>query len=151
MNVLDQSEVHGEEAPSQTKSVLVIDDNVQLRRSLKRFLERGGYEVLEAADGEVAVRRLVHNRVDVVVCDVFMPGMNGFDFLMTVRDQFPDVAIIMMSGGGEIGKMPVLEAATRLGASKVFAKPFRMELMLVAIKEASIGSGAGDCCSPVGT
>lgn len=151
MSEFDQVEwVQGDEALSGTNCVLVIDDDVQLRRSLTRFLERGGHEVLEAADGEVAVRRLAHNRVDVVVCDVFMPGMNGFDFLMTVRDQFPDVRIIMMSGGGEIGQMPVLEAATKLGASAVFAKPFRMQAMLDAI-EADVSTSTGDAFAPVGT
>ena len=79
-----------------------------------------------------------------VISDVFMPDVNGFEFLMTVRDAFPETQIIMISGGGmsvgeEVGVIPTLSAAAKLGAARVFQKPFAFNELLDAVRALLVG------------
>ena len=102
-------------------------------RELRRALEEDGHTVVEAPDGRLALSHFGDDRIDVVISDVFMPGMNGFEFLMSIRDRFPEMRIIMMSGGGNLGKTSVLSTAAKLGAHRVFEKPFDMTEVLEAV------------------
>jgi CheY-like chemotaxis protein len=118
-------------------SILVVDDNPSIRRSLRRLFESNGYTVAEAPTGRMALTNLRHAPSDLVVSDVFMPDMNGYELLMTLRDEFPDIPLIMMSGGdGGVGKTNVLHAGSKLGALRVFEKPFRLNEMLEAVQGA---------------
>lgn len=115
-------------------SVLVVDDNTNIRRSLRRYLERQGYSIVEADNGQMAMTHLAAQVFDVVISDVFMPNMNGFEFLMTIRGDHPDLQIIMMSGGGTLGSQSVLDAAAKLGAAFVLEKPFEMAELMAALE-----------------
>ena len=106
--------------------VLVIDDEAELRTLLGRILGRAGFEVRTATDGPSALRQLFEERPDVVVLDVTMPGMDGWQVLERIRD-LTDVPVLMLSGrGDELEKVRGL----RLGADDYVAKPFgRQELV----------------------
>jgi len=116
--------------------ILVVDDDDTIRRSLRRLFESQDYTVTEAPTGGMALTNLRHTPCDLVVTDVFMPDMNGYELLMTFRDEFPDTPLIMMSGGGAgVGKTNVLFAGSKLGARHVFEKPFDLSEMLEAVQE----------------
>ena len=114
--------------------IMVVDDNAPIRRLLRRSLEEDGHTVLEAPNGRMALSYMGGGPVELVISDVFMPDVNGFDFLMSIRDAFPATRIIMISGGGDLGATPTLSAAANLGADRVFEKPFDLEEMLVAVR-----------------
>lgn len=104
--------------------VIVIDDQEPIRRIVRSALERAGHEVLEAGDGELGLQLLERHAADVVVSDIFMPGMDGIQMLRQIRKQFPDVKVIVMSGGDSTGMLDLRRDAELLGAVKSLPKPF---------------------------
>ena len=104
--------------------VVVIDDQEPIRRIVRRALEQAGHQVLDAEDGELGLQLLERPPVDVVVSDIFMPGMDGIQMLRQIRKQFPAVKVIVMSGGDSSGMLDLRRDAELLGAVKSLAKPF---------------------------
>jgi CheY-like chemotaxis protein len=104
--------------------VLVVDDSHTLRHILSLTLEGAGYRVLQAQDGVEALEQLQHHRdIQLVVCDVEMPNMNGFDFLSHCRrdPQFVELPIVMLSTySGEEHR----QLSSTLGANAYFSKPY---------------------------
>jgi two-component system OmpR family response regulator len=84
--------------PSPSRTVLVVDDDPDIRAMLEEFLLSKGYRVRSAADGAAALRELVAASADVVLLDIDMPGLSGSDALPTLRAVAPRAAIIMVSG-----------------------------------------------------
>jgi len=115
--------------------ILLIDDDAPVRRTLRKMLERQGYEVEEAADGKAGLRRYQENPADLIITDLIMPEMEGIETIMELRRKFPDVKIIAMSGGGQIRPEQYLQIAKSLGAQRTFAKPVEMKLLLKAVDE----------------
>ena len=111
-------------------SVLVIDDEAQIRKMLRRVLETEGYEVMDAADGSIGVNLYREHPTDLVLIDIFMPNKEGLETIMTFKRDFPEVGILAMSGGGVIGTAASLHMAKGLGAARVYAKPFEIEELL---------------------
>ena len=115
--------------------ILVIEDDVQLRRMLRRALEMEGYEVLEAADGSKGVSLYREHPTDLVLIDIFMPNKEGLETIMALKRDFPEVRVLAMSGGGVIGSAASLDMAKGLGAERVYVKPFEVEGFLKDIGE----------------
>jgi two-component system, chemotaxis family, sensor histidine kinase and response regulator PixL len=120
--------------PESQQSVLVIDDSKMVREILKMTLEGAGYQVLEAQNGQVALDLATqYPKIDLVVCDVAMPKMNGFDFLRSCR-QYPtyaEVPIVMLSNcDGDVHQ----QLAFRLGAIAYFTKPYKDEDLLSTLR-----------------
>lgn len=116
--------------------ILIIDDEDQTRRMLRQVLERAGYEVIEARDGEEGVRYFHAFAIDLVITDVLMPGKRGLDAIIELRSKVPDVKIIAISGGGYLGDLSFLEAAKQVGARSALQKPFELRELLEAVCEA---------------
>ena len=117
-----------------TPTVLVVDDAVALRRTLALSLERAGYQVLQAPDGQEAIAQLKQSSVDLVICDVEMPNMNGFEFL-GARRQEPELAhipVVMLTSRSN-DKHRWL--AMQLGATDYFTKPYLEREFLKAVKD----------------
>lgn len=114
--------------------ILVVDDNPQMRSSIRRALEVWGHTVTEAPDGKVALRHFAGDPTELVVSDVYMPDMDGIEFLMRLREAFPEVKTLMISGGGNLPSENVLGAASMLGADRVLKKPFSMEELQEAVQ-----------------
>ena len=104
--------------------VIVIDDQEPIRRIVRTALERAGHEVFDAGDGELGLQLLERHAADVVLSDIFMPGMDGIQMLRQIRKQFPDVKVIVMSGGDSTGMLDLRRDAELLGAVKSLPKPF---------------------------
>ena len=116
-------------------SVLVIDDEAQIRRMLRRVLETEGYEVMDAADGSIGISLYRENPTDLVLTDIFMPNKEGLETIMTLKRDFPEVRILAMSGGGVMDSAACLRMAKGLGAARVYVKPFEIEGLLKDIGE----------------
>ncbi len=107
--------------------ILVIDDDDQVRGMLRQMLERAGYEVIEAPDGEEGMRLYREAPSDLVIMDLIMPEKEGIETIMELRQRKPGLKIIAMSGGGRVGNTQYLHLAKSLGADNVMPKPFTMD------------------------
>ena len=117
-------------------SVLVIDDDFQLRKLLGRMLQNSlKHDVFDAANGREGLEFLRQEKIDLVVTDIFMPGEDGIGTIMEICENFPEVKIIAMSGGGNVKDVDFLQLALCLGAQKVFQKPFDTEVFLSTVQE----------------
>jgi two-component system, chemotaxis family, sensor histidine kinase and response regulator PixL len=134
---LQQSGVSSPPVPQaiQTPTILVVDDAATLRRSLALSLERVGFRVLQARDGREAIDQFRHSSaLTLVVCDVEMPNMNGFEFL-SYRRQDPEllkVPIVMLTSRSHEKHRWL---ATQLGATAYFTKPYLEQEFLEAIAQ----------------
>jgi nitrogen regulation protein NR(I) len=114
--------------------VLIVDDEVNIRRVLAAMLKREGYEATTAADGEQALAVLAKSPVDVVVTDLVMPRMGGMDLLKRVSADFPDVPVIVITAHGSVDSAV---AALKAGAFDYITKPFEQEELKKVIAKAS--------------
>src|SRR6476660_8646554 len=87
--------------------ILLVDDEPSIRETARVILEGEGYEVLTAADGLEGLHSLGKSLPDLIISDLNMPRMSGFEFLAVVGERFPHIATIAMSGGYGSGEMPV--------------------------------------------
>jgi CheY-like chemotaxis protein len=87
--------------------VLVVDDEPSIREVARTILESQGYEVLTAVDGVEGLHSLSKSLPDLIISDLNMPRMSGFEFLAVVRQRFPHIATIAMSGGYSTGEVPL--------------------------------------------
>lgn len=115
-------------------SILIIDDDYQILRALRQVLEADGHEVFDAPDGKSALRRFAGSPTDLVITDIYMPEMDGLDFLVRVREAFPEARIIAMSGGGMFPKGKTLDYAAKLGAQAILQKPFKASKLREVIR-----------------
>jgi two-component system KDP operon response regulator KdpE len=114
-------------------SILVVDDEPPIRRFLRTSLTAQGYNALEADDGKTALEMLRRNHVDVLVLDLGLPGMGGFDVIEHLRDAGSALPIIVLSSrADEAGKVRALD----LGADDYVMKPFGMDELLARIRAA---------------
>jgi CheY-like chemotaxis protein len=128
------------EARPAAARVLVIDDEVWVRDVARASLEEEGYHVREAAGGAEGLRALRAGPADAVVCDLFMPGMDGLEVLRALRRDFPAVPVVVMSGAAFEGTLDLLRAAGLLGAARILNKPFRPAELAAAVGEALRGA-----------
>ena len=124
--------------------ILVADDDLKLLEVVRAILERAGHDILEAKDGEEALRLIRDQVPDLVLSDIFMPGGDGVELILALREEFPDMIIISMSGGGFGGKLDMLPAAKRLGAIEILHKPFNQVTLLATIELAQRFHGSGN-------
>jgi len=116
--------------------VLVVDDEKRLADSLADYLGQDGVECETAYDGSAGRARLMEASFDVVATDLRMPGLDGLELLRWVRDEGPQVPVIMMSAHGEV--RDAVEAM-RLGAYDYLVKPFDPDELLIRLRKASEG------------
>ena len=115
--------------------ILVIDDEEDIRLLLQRVLEGDGHEVEVACNGKDAMRRQREKPAEVIITDIVMPEQEGIETLIELRREFPNVKVIVMSGGGRYGSGSYLNMAQNPGAHRVFIKPLDLDEVLVAVRE----------------
>jgi DNA-binding NtrC family response regulator len=114
-------------------SVLVVDDDPEMRSLVLDVLRREGYEVAEANDGTEAVRAIQAREINVVLMDKNLPGPSGLELLPTILSVRPGIRIIMMTAFGDVSSY--VEAVEK-GAMEYLFKPFQMEDLSKAIRKA---------------
>lgn len=122
-------------ASTPTRRVLVVDDNEDLRLSMKLLLERAGYDVVTAADGNRALELQREFARDVLITDIFMPEADGMETIARFKREFPAVKIVAMSAGGRQMKIhSYLMAAGVVGADATLRKPFESATLLETLR-----------------
>ena len=111
-------------------SVLIIDDQDFVRFTLKQMLERSGHDVIEASNGDEAIRLFESTDPDLVITDILMPDKGGIEIIAELKISYPDLKIVAMSGGGRTENMDYLELASATGADATLLKPFRAQDVL---------------------
>jgi len=115
----------GAEAESRNMyNVLIVEDHDRLREQLGSFYEQEGFRVVTASSGEEGITKLAQEKFSIVVSDVKMPGMDGFQLARHIREKWPDTDVILITAFGNI-KQAV--EAMKLGASDYITKPFQPE------------------------
>ena len=99
--------------------ILVVDDEWSERLILEQYLVRAGHQVYFASDGEEGFMNYLKNDIEIIITDLYMPGVDGLEFIGLLRELFPRTPVIAVSGSGA----GLLEAARRLGAFAVLTKP----------------------------
>lgn len=125
---------HNKESAVQP-SILVIDDDQTIRVLLRTILEREGYRVVDALDGNKGIKRYKERPTDLVITDLIMPGKEGIETIRDLRRGFPHVKIIAVSGGGRIGPESYLKMAKGVGALRTLSKPFDRTELIKTVKE----------------
>jgi DNA-binding response OmpR family regulator len=116
------------------KRILVADDEPHLIRSLSFILNKAGYEIVTASDGEEALKKMAEFKPEMIFLDLMMPKKNGYEVCQSIRKtpEYKDVYIIVLSAkGGDIDR----EKALNLGANEFMSKPFSPLDVLSKIKQ----------------
>jgi len=118
------------------KTILVLDDDGNVREYLRRILERQGYQVLDAANGEEGIALFRQTKIDLVVIDMLMPRMDGAETMLHLRSAPNSPKIIAISGGSaELDAEVCLKVGELAGASRILDKPIDGNSMVTAVRQ----------------
>jgi CheY-like chemotaxis protein len=125
-------------------NILVVDDEVEIGEVVRRVLERTGYTVTVTNNATAALDAAAREPPDVVITDVIMPKVHGVQLIMTLRERYPSIRVIAISGGGSFGPLAYkpdaisthayLAAAREAGAEVILTKPFDLTDLLAAVR-----------------
>ncbi|HPF36517.1 response regulator [bacterium] len=115
------------------KKILVIDDEVPVRKVIARYLEHGGFVVTGVGCADDAVAAVRRETFDLVITDILLPDRNGIDLIQELDRMVPGLKSIAISGGGQIPAGLYLESAENQGASRSLQKPFDRGQLLEAV------------------
>lgn len=126
-------------------SILIIDDEQDIRDALQMVLESVGHDVKLVSNGDDAVELQRREPADLIITDIIMPGKDGVDTIREIRQEFPGTRIIAISGGGgvqpadyapeAITTTAYLAAAKQAGADMVITKPFERKDLIKAVAD----------------
>jgi len=121
------------------RRILVVDDDPQIGRAIRAWLKRYGFRVSIADGGSNGLAALDHSTFDLMIVDIFMPNMRGFESIRVFHERAPTVPMIAISGYAFSGIEPpgadFLQMALRLGATRCLRKPFRPTTLLAVIDQ----------------
>lgn len=114
--------------------VLVVDDSETVRQQVGAALSQAGFDIEEAADGEIGKTRIERGGIDCVICDVNMPNMNGIEMVELVKKKPAnnELPIIMLTTEGA---RELIQQAKAAGAAGWIVKPFKADLLVSAVKK----------------
>jgi len=114
--------------------VMVVDDDTLMREVLKALLRDEGFQVVgEARDGQSALSLVERTQPDIVCLDVNMPGLSGIDVLKSIRQKFPDIRVVMITGDSSMG---TVREAVGFGAMGYIIKPFKAGRVSASLRAA---------------
>lgn len=118
--------------PARERTLLIVDDEAEIRSALRRFFRKKNYKILEASNGEEALELAKTNKINCALLDVQMPGMSGLEVLPKLRETDPGIGVVMVSGAKE---EHLVKTAVQNGACGYITKPFDfvyLELIVAA-------------------
>ncbi len=113
--------------------ILVVDDEKNIRRTMRMVLEGEGFEVIDVESGEAALKSLDQHEIDLMILDVRLPGKDGIEVLRELRSDHPRLPVIMISGHASVAEAV---NAVQLGATDFFEKPLDRDRVLIGIRNA---------------
>jgi DNA-binding NtrC family response regulator len=113
--------------------ILVVDDEEIVLKSCQKILEGGGHQVFTALSGQEAFELLGKESIDIVITDIKMPGMDGMEVLERIKEKYPDILVIMITGYSTVQSAV---QAMKLGAFDYIPKPFTPDEVLVVVEKA---------------
>jgi UDP-3-O-[3-hydroxymyristoyl] N-acetylglucosamine deacetylase len=123
-----------------SETILVVDDEANIRRTLRGVLADEGYDVVEAEDGRRALELLEHSLPQLAIVDIWMPEVDGIELVARMRQQAPEVPVIVISGHGTID---TAVRVIRMGAFDFLEKPFQLDALLRMVDRALGGTPEG--------
>jgi CheY-like chemotaxis protein len=137
-----------------TMRVLVVDDNSDILASVEMVLSQAGYQTETCLNASAAIAAHRARPADLLITDLFMPELDGIETIIEFRNQWPDLKIVVMTGGGELSprvgeELPhfqerlassvghYLQLATKAGANAVVRKPVEAAVLLKAVAQAT--------------
>lgn len=130
---------------SPSLTVLVVEDDPEMRALLRDFLEEAGHRVIVQAAGEEAVAAAELERIDAVILDKEIPGTSGLDLLSFFRHRLPGIPVILITA---FGGPRVADEAVRRGAARYLEKPFRVGELLGTVRALTARGESGDPAAP---
>lgn len=125
--------------------VLVVDDEADIRKSVRLILAKAGYDVIEAEDGAAGVKTVKSGEnpltLNAIICDLNMPKMSGMEAIPYFRSQFPSCPVIVLTGAGSVDRATTL---FKQGVVEFLSKPIDRDKLLSAVKKAVEQSGYRD-------
>ncbi len=116
------------------RSILVVDDNEDIRNLLSLVLQKEGYEVFLAPNGSEALEIIKNNRLDLILLDVMMPELSGLEVLSNIRgnknNKISSIPVMMITAASTVSD---IDAAVEIGASSYIIKPFRNENLIAKV------------------
>ena len=113
--------------------ILIVDDEVTIRKLIRQRLSREGYQCSEAGSAEQALEKLAHNSTELVILDIRMPGKSGIELLPEIRADYPDTAVIMATAVAEID---IAVQCMKQGAYDYISKPFNLDEVALSVDRA---------------
>lgn len=111
--------------------ILVVDDDLHIREMVRHFLKSEGWEVLEASDGREALAVLADTPADLVILDIMMPGMDGWELCRELKEQEENLPVLMLTAKGEAAQVV---KGFALGTDDYIAKPFDPMVLVARVK-----------------
>ena len=113
-------------------TVLIVDDTLFMRASIKQMLVENGHSVAgEASNGKEAIEQYAELKPDVVLMDITMPDMDGIEALRLIKEKDPNAKVVMCTA---MGQQAMVAKAVELGAQQFIVKPFQAERLIAAIE-----------------
>jgi CheY-like chemotaxis protein len=117
------------------RTILVVDDEADAIGMITQILEDADCRVIAVNSGEDGIKQLAAGGVDLLISDIFMPEMEGLEFIRSVREAYPALPIVAISGGGTQHNLHYLKFAGSFGALASLSKPFRREELMTIVDE----------------
>jgi DNA-binding response OmpR family regulator len=115
--------------------ILIIDDDYHILKMMKKMLERAGFEVELASNGNEGLKVFKTTPADLVICDIIMPEKEGLETIREMKRLYTNLKILAMSGGGRVTTKSYLNTARAFGATKTMGKPFSQKQMVSTVQE----------------
>jgi len=125
-----QKQSMDEQNPLKGAKILVVDDEDGFRMFVNDILSDYGYDVMEASNGEDALRRVKEKVFDLLITDIKMPGMNGLELLCKVKMNYPNIEVIVISGSND---REFVEYSKAYGAADFIVKSLQFEKLLLSV------------------
>ncbi len=112
--------------------ILIVEDEEEMRNAVRRTLQFNGYDVVTVNDGSEALKAIENEKPNLVLTDIFMPGMEGLETIRVLSSMYPDLPIVVMTGSLD----PLfIEMSLRFGALHGLTKPFSTDELLLVIEK----------------
>jgi len=116
-------------------TICIADDDITSRHTLRAIVTGEGHEVVEASDGAEALRAVNESRVDLLLTDIFMPGIEGLEVIRILRESHPGLPVIAFTTGSTFTAYETLNWARSYGVSGALTKPFSREDILGEVRK----------------